>query len=330
MKKELISVVIPVCNEETSLPLMLSRLDSISSDTGHPFEIIVVDDGSQDRTWESLKSIHLTSGNLKGIRLTRNFGKEAAIFAGLRAAQGEAAIVMDADFQHPPDLIPAMIDLWRGKKIPIVEAEKEERQAESTLRRFAANLFYYSMRTNTGLDLRMSTDFKLLDRSVVLQYVNLPERRRFFRGLTKWMGFTSATVKFIPPDRHDSRSESRWNIGSLFRFARNSFMAFTAMPMRVVTWLGCITLVFSILLGISTLWQKFSGQAVEGFATVILVQLGIGSILMISLGLIGEYLACVYEEVKGRPVCTIAEMIEVNRNTEIQSVLSRMDEKGKI
>lgn len=309
MDKKLISVVIPACNEENSLPAMLSRLDSISADTGHPFEIIVVDDGSEDQTWECMKQAYLKFVKLKGIRLTRNFGKEAAILAGLRAAEGVAAIVMDADFQHPPEIIPRMIALWRSENILIVEAEKEERQVESVFRRFCAKLFYYSMRTNTGLDLRMSTDFKLLDRFVVCQYVNLPERRRFFRGLTKWMGFSSVGIKFIPPNRHDSKKkESRWNLRALLRFARNSFMAFSAMPMRIVTWLGCVTFFFSMLLGINALWQKISGIAVEGFTTVILIQLGIGSILMISLGLIGEYLACVYEEVKGRPIYTISEI----------------------
>ncbi len=307
---EYISVVVPAYNEAASLPDLMSRLDDVFDAIGEPYELLVVDDGSTDTTWEVLTRSKLTCGKLRAIRLSRNFGKEAAICAGLKAVCGAAVIVMDADLQHPPELLPKIIDLWRSKGTYIVNAVKETRQSESMIRRAGANLFYFLFRKLTGLDLRQTTDFKLLDRRAVEEYLALPEHGRFFRGLTMLLGYPAAAIPFIPQERPPGAGDSRWSINKLLKLARHSLISFTALPLQLVTWFGIITLLLSIVLGLQTLWQKWRGEAVEGFTTVILVQLGVGSVLMISLGLIGEYLARIYDEIKNRPQYIIAEVLE--------------------
>jgi polyisoprenyl-phosphate glycosyltransferase len=302
-----ISVIIPAYNESDNLCHLVLLLDEILHDLVLQFELIVVDDGSVDDTWNTLKELPLKFGRLRAIRLARNFGKEAAIYAGLKMSCGSAVIVMDADLQHPPEVVREMVRIWQTQKVPIVEGVRKVRQSEPFLRRWAASIFYYLFLKATGLDLRNSTDFKLLDRSVVDHYLNLPERGRFFRGMTHWLGFNTAKVSFSSPNRYESTG-SRWSLSELFDFARSSLMRFTTFPIRIITWLGVATLILSIILGVETLWMKMSGRGVEGFTTVILVQLGIGSVLIIGVGLIGEYLACVFEEVKARPLYTIAEV----------------------
>lgn len=309
-KLDNISVVVPAYNEAASLPDLMSRLDDVFDGIGEPYELIVVDDGSTDTTWEVLTRSKLTHGKLRAIRLSRNFGKEAAICAGLKEVCGAAVIVMDADLQHPPELLPKMIDFWRSKGTYIVNAVKETRQSESMIRRAGACFFYFLFQKLTGLDLRQTTDFKLLDRHAMEEYLALPERGRFFRGLTIWLGYPAAAIPFIPQERPPEAGDSRWPMNKLLKLARHSLISFTAIPLQLVTWFGIITLLLSIVLGLQTLWQKWRGEAVEGFTTVILIQLGIGSILMISLGLIGEYLARIYEEIKGRPQYIIAEVLD--------------------
>jgi glycosyltransferase involved in cell wall biosynthesis len=316
-----ISIVIPVYNEANVLPyttkIIIEHLEHVKQ-----FEIIIIDDGSTDSTWQVLNELTERYPFVRAVRFVRNFGKEAAIYAGLQNSQGDAAIVIDADMQHPPDLIPKMIEIWRMKKVCIVEAVKETRQPENALRRLGARLFY-GMFTWLGLNLRHSTDFKLLDRIVIDLYLKFPERNRFFRGLTTWMGFKKEFVSFIPNNRDAAFGKSRWTLLELFNMARYSLLAFTTIPLRIVTWLGGITLAVSILLSLQTLWNKFNGHAVEGFTTVILIQLFIGSIIMISLGLIGEYLSCVYEEIKGRPIYIVSDYL--NKNDEI--VCNRLNVK---
>jgi polyisoprenyl-phosphate glycosyltransferase len=314
MRYQGISIVVPVYNEANVLPYtiknIIEHLNHIKE-----FEIIIIDDGSTDNTWGVLIDLTERYPFVRAVKFARNFGKEAAIYAGLQNSLGAAAIVIDADMQHPPDLIPKMIEIWGQEKVCIVEAIKEIRQPENALRRLGARMFY-GMFTRLGLKLKHSTDYKLLDRIVIDQYIKFPERNRFFRGLTTWMGFRKASVSFIPDNRDAAFGKSRWSLLELFNMARCSLLAFTTIPLRIVTWLGGITLVISILLSLQTLWNKFNGHAVEGFTTVILIQLFIGSIMMISLGLIGEYLSCVYEEIKGRPIYIVSDYLNEIKTTQ--------------
>jgi glycosyltransferase involved in cell wall biosynthesis len=304
-----ISIVMPAYNEALALPVLITEITENLSKMGMDFEIIVIDDGSEDDTWGVLKSCFRENEQLRCIRFTRNFGKESAIYAGLKISTGTVAVVMDADLQHPSDLLPEMIRIWERTGVHIVEAVKEKRQSESRIRAIGSYVFYRLFLKAAGLDLRNSSDYKLLNRTLIEQYLNLHESIRFFRGLTKWFGYSSYVIYYSPSDRFGEKKTSRWTVKSLFDFARNSLISFTVIPLRFVTWLGFATFLVSLMLGLETLWMKISGLAVEGFTTVILVTLGIGSVIMMSLGLIGEYIARIYEEVKHRPLYVIGEFL---------------------
>jgi glycosyltransferase involved in cell wall biosynthesis len=299
----LISIVLPVYRESDILAESLAAIRNVMTEQGR-FELVVVDDGSDDATWNTLVGLQRDQPELRLLRLSRNFGKESAIQAGLDAARGDAVIVMDADLQHPPALIPKMIELWR-QGIRVVEAIKAERGPEPFLRRLSGSIFYRLMSRLSGFNLTGASDFKLLDRSVVDILRQLPERERFFRGLVAWAGFPRAQIPFSVTER--SGGQSRWSFCALFRLSMNAVLAFSSFPLHLVTWMGLLTLFLSLLLGIQTLYMYASGKALEGFTTVILLQIILASILMLSLGIIGAYLARIYDAVKGRPGYVIQE-----------------------
>jgi glycosyltransferase involved in cell wall biosynthesis len=276
-------------------------LDEVITD----HEILVIDDGSTDQTWASLTALTEEDTRIKAVRFTRNFGKEAAIYAGLNYSRGQCTVIMDADLQHPPELIPSMYRLWKEDGYDVVHCEKKIRQDEPVLTRFFVNLFYTLMRFLSGYNLKGATDYKLLDRAVVQHYLDLPEHVRFFRGLVPWLGFRNTVVSFSPSKR--AGGHSRWSYPALARLGIRAICSFSSMPMQVVTLMGGIMFAFTILLGAQTLFMKISGKAVEGFTTVILLLLLIGSILMVSLGVIGQYIAMIYEEVKRRPSYIVDE-----------------------
>jgi len=305
-----LSVVVPAYDEAATLKEALGQIAAVLETVGLASEVVVVDDGSSDETWELLQRLASTDGageRIRGIRLSRNFGKESAIIAGLQHAVGDVVIVMDADLQHPPDLIPAMVELWQTGSYMIVEAVKRQRQSESLPRRLSAIYFYRVFMLGTGLDLRNSTDFKLLDRRIVDAYLDLPESRRYFRGLTAWFGLPTARLDVAIPERTEGKS--KWSIGGLIALARSSIVAFTALPLRLITWIGFVGIVLSGVLIIQTLWNKWFGGSAAGFPTVIILILGMGSLILLSLGVIGEYLSEVYNEVKRRPLYVVRETL---------------------
>ena len=304
-----ISIIIPAYNEQKTISECIYETLKVMNSLEINFEIIVVDDGSSDATWECIKKLYNdNSGYLRAIRFNRNYGKESAIVAGLRASRGKAAIIMDADMQHPPTLIPKMVEKWENENFQIVEAIKENSQDKSLIYRVGRLIFYHIFHKTTHLDLRQSTDFKLLDKKIIEQYLSLPEKNKFFRGLIALFGYSKSTISFIPPSR--LTGTSRWSTKKLFYFARNSIISFTSFPLKLLTWIGFFGLFSSILIALQTLWNKLQGEAVEGFTTVILIQLAIGSSLMIGLGLIGEYLSAIYEEIKKRPIYTISDKLD--------------------
>ncbi len=306
--KPRLSIVLPIFNESKNLEPTLKEVTSVLEGLQNPYEIIVVDDGSSDGSWGKIEKLAQTYQGIKAIRFTRNFGKEAAILAGLQSSSGDAAIIMDADLQHPPALISEMVKIWEDEGVDVVHAVKSERENEPLMRRFFTKCFYKAMKRFSGLELEGTTDFKLLDRTVVDQYVRLPERIRFFRGVVTWLGHRHAHVSFKPGIRRNGKS--RWSILSLFRLGFRALFAFSALPLQIITVLGIITFLASIFLGIETVIKKFTGGAAEGFPTVIILLLFIGSTLMISLGLIGQYIAMIYDEVKQRPPFVIEKTIE--------------------
>jgi glycosyltransferase involved in cell wall biosynthesis len=301
----IVSVVIPAHNEavhlEASLRVVLEHLDRL----GVPVELVVVDDGSSDGSWAVLQRLAKGEPRLRALRLSRRFGKEAAICAGLAEARGRAAIVMDSDLQHPPSLIAEMYRLWKDEGFEIVEAVKVARGRESRVTALGAKLFYRLFRRMSGIALEDATDFKLLDRKVLDAWSRLGERNTFFRGMSAWTGFRRQQVPLSVPERSAGRSQ--WSSLRLLGLAVDSITSFSALPLYLITAMGGLFLVFATGLGLVAIYNQATGRSLAGFPTVIVVELVIGSTVLIGLGIVGQYIAKIYDEVKGRPRFIIAD-----------------------
>jgi glycosyltransferase involved in cell wall biosynthesis len=308
MTAPLISVVIPLYAEGATLVEFLSSVTTALDKSGWSYELILIDDGSPDNTWTTIMAERARHPAIRALRLSRNFGKELALCAGLERARGDAVIVMDGDGQHPPSLLPDVLHLWQTTGVDIVEAVKTKRGPESLSGKLSALLFYIILNKLSGFDLKGASDFKLMNRKAVNAWLEMHERNVFFRGMTVWMGFTTARLPFEVAPR--SAGKSSWSYLKRLRLAVTGLTAFSSFPLQLVTVAGAVFFVFAVLLGAQTLYLKLAGRAVSGFATVILLELIIGSALMISLGIVGEYLARIYEEVKGRPRYVVSESIE--------------------
>lgn len=301
---EKLSVVIPAYNEEQMIWKTVETINSILNSAGIVHELIFIDDGSSDRTWELINEAATSLPDVKGVRFSRNFGKEAAIMAGLEAADGDCVVVIDCDLQHPPIKIVEMYHQWK-EGYEVVEAKKSSRGKESALHAFAARTFYSIISRATGIDMSTASDFKLLDRKAVNVLLNMREKNSFFRALSSWIGFKTAEVMFDVQERE--AGTSKWSTKALFKYAFTNISSFSTAPMQIVTVLGLIMLVVAIIFGSVSLIQKCMGIALGGFTTTILLLLFTGSIIMISLGIIGYYIAKIYEEIKGRPRYIVAE-----------------------
>lgn len=299
----MLSVVIPAYNEEKLIAAAAERIGAVLRGAEIPFELIFVDDGSADRTWEEIGRAAEADSSVRGVSFSRNFGKEAAIFAGLEAAAGDCCAVIDCDLQHPPEKLPEMYSLWR-QGWEVVNGVKTDRGKESGLHTFAAKTFYKIMSRAVHIDMNRASDFKLMDRRVVDSLLGLTERKTFFRALAGWVGFRSTEVEFSVEERAEGKSH--WSTLSLFRYAFSNIASYSSAPMQVVTVLGVITLILSLVLGVQTLVRWAIGHAADGFTTVIVLLLFIGSILMISLGIIGYYISEIFMEIKGRPRYLVA------------------------
>lgn len=299
MDKKRVFIVIPVYNESSQIRNSYLVINSNLPNELADFSFLFIDDGSSDDSWQTLSDMTLEYDNVRAIKLSRNFGKEAALCAGLENAGGDAVITMDADLQHPPSLIPKMMNMWLDDKYEIVEGVKASRGRESIINKAGAALFYYFMLKFSGVNLKNTSDFKLMDRKVIDAWKRMREHDTFLRGMSAWLGFRSVKLSFSVADR--TQGKSRWSFFKLSRLAINAITSFSSLPMHLVTVMGVIFLIGSIALGIQTLYQKLSGQALDGFTTIILLLLIIGSTLMLSLGIIGSYIARIFNEVKMRP-----------------------------
>lgn len=309
--QSMLSVILPAYNETGLISRAAERIGDILRGAGIQYELIFVDDGSTDGTWEEIAKVTESNGSVRGVGFSRNFGKEAAIFAGLEAADGDCCAVMDCDLQHPPEKLPEMYALWQ-QGWEVVNGVKIDRGRESGLHSFSAKTFYKMMSKAVKIDMSRSSDFKLLDRKVVDTLLNLTERKTFFRALVSWVGFRTIDVEFNVAERE--LGKSHWATASLFRYAISNITSYSSAPMQIVTALGVLTFLFSLVLGVQTLINWASGNALDGFTTVILVLLLIGSILMISLGIIGYYISQIFMEVKGRPRYLVSRACQKDRS----------------
>lgn len=296
--EEFISIVIPVYNEGTHIRTSMAVVSDICKKASISYELVLIDDGSKDNSWEEMQNMAHEDSHITAVRLTRNFGKEAALCAGIHLASGAAVIVMDADLQHPPEYIPEMVRIWK-EGAEVVEGVKESRGKENPFYHLCAKIFYGLINKATAIDFDNASDFKLLDRKVVEALKQMPERMTFFRGMSAWVGFERRTFKFRVANRVDGTT--KWSLKRLITLAVTAVTSYTTAPLHCVTILGVLMFLGAIIMGIQTLYMKFSGHALGGFTTVILLLLFIGSMIMISLGIIGLYIMKIYHEIKGRP-----------------------------
>ena len=300
----MLSVVLPSYNEEEMVPVAARTVHEILAAEGIDHELLFVDDGSRDATWQRIREAAASVPAVRGVHFSRNFGKEAAIFAGLNEAKGDCVAVIDCDLQHPPEKLVEMYRLWE-QGFEVIEGVKSDRGKESVMHRFAAKTFYAIISRATGIDMSRASDFKLLDRKAVNVILTMREKRAFFRALSSWVGFRTTEVSYEVRER--TAGESKWSTWSLMKYAVSNITAFTAMPLHLVTVFGVLTLLTSVVLGIIALVQKIAGTALGGFTTVIILLLFLGSLIMISLGIIGYYVGNIYEEIKDRPRYIIAD-----------------------
>jgi dolichol-phosphate mannosyltransferase len=305
--KVILSVLVPVHDESDQIAQNLSLIHSEVSKTGLPMEMIVVDDGSTDGTWQVLEKLAGQLPGLKALRFSRNFGKEAAICAGVAYSSGKACIVIDSDLQHPPEVIPEMVRLWRDEHWDIVEGIKRTRGTEPLINKIGARFFYRTLSRLSGYDLYGSSDFKLLDRKVIDAWLDMRERNTFFRGMITWLGYRRKQISFSVPRRR--LTQSRWSFFGLFKLAVIAITAFSSLPLQAVTLLGGTFLLCAAVFSGYALLLYFAGLALPGFTTVIILELVIGGVLMISLGIIGTYIAQIYQEVKYRPRYVVAQAL---------------------
>ena len=301
-----LSVVLPAYNEELMTAKVCRTLKEILDHEGISYELVLVDDGSSDGTWNQIEQISEQDPNVTAVHFSRNFGKEAAIVAGLAQASGDAVAVMDCDLQHPPETLVKMFRLWE-QGYEIVEGIKTNRGKESLLHRKSAGFFYGIMSRATGFDMQNASDFKLLDRKAVESVLSMPERSMFFRAASSWIGYRSTSVLFEVQERE--AGESKWSARSLISYAFRNIVAFTTLPLQFVTAgaVGCF--ICSLILLVYSLVRYFTGHAVEGYTKLLIVLLFIGSAVMMSLGIIGYYIARIYEEVKKRPRYIVSKII---------------------
>ncbi|MCL2077152.1 MAG: glycosyltransferase [Oscillospiraceae bacterium] len=315
----MLSVIIPSFNEGENIRRIAGVLSSLLTAEKIPYELIFVDDGSTDITWREISLLSEEEEGIRGVRFSRNFGKEGAIFAGLQKAGGEVAVVIDCDLQHPPELISEMYRLWKNGA-EVVEAVKRNRGKEGLFYKLFAKLFYRAMRVaDDNMELDRASDFKLLDRKVINALLAMPERITFFRALSSWVGFRRECIAFDVRPRE--KGNTKWSFGKLFSFALSNLTSFTNFPMQLMTVGGLVFFVFACVLGANTLVNYFSGTSEEGFSTVILLILIIGAFIMFGLGIIGYYISKIYEEIKFRPRYIITNEVGEspnNNNTKKQ------------
>ena len=299
-----VCVVIPLYNERENITNTVAVLTEVMSQSKKSYELLFINDGSTDGSGEVITTLADTNEHIRVIHFSRNFGKEAALDAGLGQSRGQCIIFIDADLQHPPELIIEMLSRW-DEGYEVVNGVKRSRGGESGVYRVFSRLFNRIMSNATGEDFHGATDFKLIDRQVADALLECNERSRFFRGLVAWVGFKATNLEFDVVERQ--AGDSKWNIGQLLRYSVTNIVSFSSFPLLMVSWVGLITVLIGAVLGMQTLYNYFSGQAVSGFTTVIMLLLLLCGIILLSLGTISLYIAKIYDEQKARPLYIIAK-----------------------
>jgi dolichol-phosphate mannosyltransferase len=305
-----ISVVLPVYNESETLDKLKARLTTVlEGRVGESFEVLFVDDGSRDGSDRIIDCFHERDPRFKAIHFSRNFGHQAALQAGLDTASGDAVVLMDADLQDPPELLEQFIDYWR-QGYDVVYAVRKKRK-ETFWMRVAYGIFYRTMKFISEIDVPLDAgDFCLMDRRVVSTLVSLRERNRFLRGLRSWVGFRQIGVEYERDARH--AGEPKYTLRKLVRLALSGYIGFSAAPLRMATWFGLTAAVTGFLVGLWTVYTKLAGvYSPRGWTSMMAVIMFIGGVQLLMLGVIGEYLSRVYDEVRNRPLYIVRSRVGV-------------------
>ena len=308
----MLSVVIPAFNEQEMVPAAAGQIDGILSRAGIPHELIFIDDGSRDATWAEIRAESEHRDTVRGVHFSRNFRKEAAIFAGLQAADGDCVAVIDCDLQHPPEKLVEMYRLWE-QGVEVVEGVKTDRGEESLAHRVAAKTFYRLISEATHIDMTRASDFKLLDRKAVNVLLSMREKRAFFRALSSWIGFRTAEVPYEVRER--AAGESKWSTWLLIKYALSNITAFTSLPLHLITGCGAASFLAALIVGIVSIVRLAMGRVVTGLTGAVILLLVLSGLIMVGLGIIGYYLGNIYMEIQDRPRFIVSETCGVRKKS---------------
>lgn len=296
-----LSIVIPVYNEEETLPELYKRLSKLGQSLNREYEIILANDGSSDDSWAVIQELSEKDSHFKGVCLSRNFGHQVCLTAGLEHATGDLIVMMDADLQDPPELIPKMIRAHEKGGFDVVYAVREERKGETWFKKFSASLYYRILETFTQISIPVDTgDFRLITRQALDCLLSIKERDRFIRGLFTWIGFNQTGIKYKRDERY--RGETKYPLRKMIRFAIDGITSFSRVPLQAATWLGFLSALIGFIYAINVIWDRFTGSTVPGWASLSVIVLFFGGVQLITLGVLGEYVGRIFDEVKRRPL----------------------------
>jgi polyisoprenyl-phosphate glycosyltransferase len=301
-----LSVVVPMFNEEQMVPLLVARLRTVLDELAEPYEVVAVDDGSVDETVRALREARREWPELRIVRLRRNSGHQAALLAGLMRARGDHVVSIDADLQDPPEVIADMLALARAEELDIVYGVRADRRTDSAFKRWTAGLYYRLMRRIVGKSVPSHAgDFRLLSRAAIEAIRALPERRPVLRMVVPWSGFPSGEVSYLRAERAAGRT--KYPLSRMLRLATDSITSFSSAPLRVATWLGLAGVVVCGLLVVAAVLAYLLDETVSGWTSLYLAVLFLGAVQLLCLGLLGEYVGRIYDAVQGRPAYFVAE-----------------------
>jgi len=309
--KQELSVVVPVFNEEENIPELYRRLRAVLPQVVQEWEILFVDDGSRDRSWELIRTLAAQDPRVRGLRFSRNFGHQMAFAAGLDHARGQAVVIMDADLQDPPELIPELVAKHR-EGYEVVYAVRVARHGETAFKKLTAKLFYRLLARITAVQIPLDTgDFRLMGPRAVEAFRRLPERHRFTRGLVAWLGFPQTGVPYERAPRH--AGTTKYPLRKMLRFALDAITSFSHLPLQLATWLGFVVSAFAFFYILVVLALKLAGISWPGYTSLMAAILFLGGVQLLMVGLLGEYVGRIYDEVKHRPLYLVAEKVGEER-----------------
>jgi len=309
MKKPTFSIIAPIYNELENIPELYPRIRDVMEQTGQPWELILVDDGSTDGSTDVIRNLADNDDRVRPVIFARNFGHQIAVTAGLDYSRGDAVIIIDADLQDPPEVILDLIEKWR-EGFEVVYAVRAEREGETWFKKTTASLFYRLIYRITDVDIPLDTgDFRLMDRKVVDVMNQMRERHRFLRGMSSWVGFKQVGVPYKRMARHAGKT--KYPFSKMLKLALNAITSFSYFPLQLATYIGFITAGLSVIaIPVVALLRLITGTTLEGQATTLIIVLFLGGVQLISLGIIGEYIGRIYDEAKGRPLYVVAHAPE--------------------